>query len=335
MVFIYPVQQLLEGKVASLGDFFEVKKLCNSQFKGMVKDKSIEGVIFYSPSYTELHYSDAEDYYTSGSRLGCVVALKSRTPSVLQKLHELEERTKEKNVRLEYTLLLRIGIIGPEPVSAKIAEIARAGRDTNAFKPDAHGLSPSLLQQLKNCSNNGCVIGNNPLNMISPRTYSHEELVGAFVGKYYENLKELENSPILPRYGEEHCLFLENVVKYTLLTAKEMLFLKNQKLPTNGSMPVSDSELVNLYLAEFGDKLYIAAKGENNSLSQVLKLKMEYRAFLDNFLRHGKLVDWVNPAKYTSLLDRIADAYSGAKTFTEQNIEYARKMPANGPITLP
>jgi hypothetical protein len=339
MVFIYPLQQLLEGRVASLGDFYEAKQLCNSQFKEMVKDMSIDGVIFYSPSYTELHYSDAEDYYTSGTRLGFVAALNSCALPVLQKLHELEERAKEKNVGLEPAYLLRVLRVGSEPESARMARIARvAGKGANVIcKPDASGLGPSLIQQLKDCSNKACIIGNNPLSLISPRAYSHEELVDAFAGMYSGHLTELVKGAALPKYGEGHCQFLENLIQYTLLTTKEMLFLKNHRLPKSGSSmpkkPISDKDLVGLYLAEFGE--YPVAADGNGALSQVLNLKTEYRAFIDKFLKQGKSTDWVKPAKYTGLLDRIADAYGGAKAFIEENIEIAERMPGNGQLMLP
>jgi hypothetical protein len=152
------------------------------------------------------------------------------------------------------------------------------------------------------------VIGNDPFLMIEPRK-SWNNPKEEFKERISGNLGKLSKmkASISPDYNEEHCDFLEKVLRQPIYVAIGMLRLKYGNYPSEDGRPLSKPDCCEMYKDEFPEM-------STKDLFMVLAMRVIYRDFLEK----GK----GNPSEYVELLGEIEAIYPDARRFIEKNLGY-------------
>lgn len=158
------------------------------------------------------------------------------------------------------------------------------------------------------------VVGNDPLPVIASRESwrnPSQEVIERFEAQLTKLSKQRTTLPL--DYNEEHCDFLEKVIRQPIYAAIDMLRLSRDNYPSQNGRPLSKAECCELYSQEF-------PKLVTPDLSLVLGTRTRYRQFLGERER-GSLEE------YRRLLEEIDGIYPNARRVIELNFEFLLSHP--------
>lgn len=289
MGVVFTLQQLLNNRIPSIDDYISTKRMSKDEFQELHDLGFIHGVLFYGS------FSNDNDFRI-GSDIDLKMIVNSLKFKFAERLRNFNINIKKKNVPLEYNPLTR-----------------------EQVEQGFHGMEPCFLETLKTYVSEENIIGNNPLDLVKQRIYTHDKIVDFFIKIHEGNLKILGRDSFEPKYDTDYCKFLTRMLNYTLFLPKEMFFVKTHKIPTKNGKSLSKLELVELYTDEFKEI-------DPEPIQKIASLWQSYRVFFEK-----KPYD---PSKYTKLLDKIAGCYESIERFTRQNMELAKKLPSSKPVLV-
>jgi predicted nucleotidyltransferase len=152
------------------------------------------------------------------------------------------------------------------------------------------------------------IVGDDIFYFIKPRdSWSNpkeetRERISANLGK----LSKMRAS-IPSEYNEEHCDFLEKILRQPIYVAIDMLRLRHGNYPAKDGKPLSKADCCEMFKYEFPHI-------ETGDLFHVLGMRIIYNSFL------GRQTG--NPSEYIELLNGIEDIYPDARRFMERNLDY-------------
>ncbi len=153
------------------------------------------------------------------------------------------------------------------------------------------------------------IIGEDPISMIKP-SEAWKDPKKEVSDRLVSNLSKFAKmrAVLSPDYNEEHCDFLEKLIRQPIYAAIDALRLKNGgDYPSENGRPLSKSECCKLYAQEFPEM-------GTEDLQAVLKMRGKYRQFLRE--RRGKTKN-----EYIRLLEEIGEIYPSARKVIETNLE--------------
>jgi len=151
------------------------------------------------------------------------------------------------------------------------------------------------------------IVGRDPISVIKPRDI-WDNVQMEVRERFEANLTKLSkmSSTLSEDYNEEHCDFLEKILRQPLYAAIDMLRIKFGNYPSKDGKPLSKSECCRLYEKEFPQVI-------TQDLFLVLNMRKKYREFIKEC--KGKT------SEYVKLLEDIDDIYPNARNVIEENLE--------------
>ncbi len=154
------------------------------------------------------------------------------------------------------------------------------------------------------------IVGNNPLEVISPRASwkdPSQEVEDRLVAQLTKFSKQRANLPT--EYNEEHCSFLERIMRQPIYSAIDMIRLKHGgNYPSVDGRPLSKAECCQLYAQEFPQLV-------TPDLFLILTTRNKYRQFLREHKDRAV-------ADYNELLEEIDSVYPNARSVIERNFDF-------------
>lgn len=158
------------------------------------------------------------------------------------------------------------------------------------------------------------IVGNNSLAIISPRI-SWQNPLQEVTDRLEAQLTKLskQRTTLSTEHDEEHCDFLEKVIRQPIYSAIDMIRLKHGNYPSQNGRPLSKAECCKLYEQEF-PQLF------TSDLSLVLGTRTRYRQFLGEHKKRSL-------EEYRRLLEEIDGIYPNARRVIERNFEFLLDNP--------
>lgn len=151
------------------------------------------------------------------------------------------------------------------------------------------------------------IIGKNPIPVIKPRE-SWSSPSEEVIERLESNLTKLSklSSTLSVEYNEEHCDFLEKIIRQPLYAVIDMLRIRLGNYPSKDGNPLSKSDCCKLYEKEYPQL-------PTSDLFLVLGMRKKYRGFLQ---KGGKT------SEYVKLLEEMYGIYPNARNVMEINLEF-------------
>lgn len=275
MGYVYTPREYEAGKIPTSSDFKAADSELRKGLRKLYDDGSIYGA--------NIHGSTLHGEGGAGSDVDAVVV--TSHVEAEKRLWELHEKIKDfTSVPVEFI-----------PISKNLGEQGN------------HTLDYYYALYIKTFCRDG-IIGDDIFYFIKPRdSWSNpkeeaRERISANLGK----LSKMRAS-VPSEYNEEHCNFLEKILRQPIYAAIDMLRVRYGNYPSENGKPLSKAQCCEMYKDEF-------PQIRTEDLFHVLGMRIICKSFLGR--QTGR------PSEYVELLNEIEDTYPDARRFMERNLDY-------------
>ena len=276
MGYVFTPRDFEKGRIPTVVGYETAMRLLREGLAELFKQGLIHGA--------NLHGSN---FHTDGGIGSDVDAL------VLMNSQEAEERLRTLHSAVLDSTNVPVEFV---PVSKQLAERGH------------HQLDYFYIKYIRTYCRDG-VVGNDPLPLIARRASwdnPTQEVIERFEAQLTKLSKQRATLPVV--YNEEHCDFLEKVIRQPIYAAIDMLRLSRDNYPSRDGIPLSKADCCSLYAQEFPLLL-------TPDLFLVLGTRTRYRQFLAK--QEERSLE-----EYGRLLEDIDGIYPNARRVIERNFEF-------------